>query len=270
MPKIGLASTSVYPESMSSSFELAARLGYDGIELLVGLDKVSTDIDYVKKLQDYHQVPVLSVHAPVLIVTQRTWSNDHWVKLQMTIEAADRLGADAIVVHPPFRWQGEYAKNFEQGLKRLQATTEIKLCVENMFPLRIGAGRMPMYLPSYDPTDFDFPYLTLDTSHASTSKQRSIDYVLRWGDRLQHLHLTDGSGKPTDEHLFPGEGDQDVWEVVAAMRDRGFEGHIVHEVNTRSSKTRSEREDRLSEALANTRAVLKGRREDVRIGGVPA
>ena len=36
--KIGLSTASVYPESTASCFELAARLGYDGVELMVGID----------------------------------------------------------------------------------------------------------------------------------------------------------------------------------------------------------------------------------------
>jgi len=59
----------VYPESSASAFELASQLGYDGVELMVGIDPLSTDVDAIAKLSEYHKVPVLSVHAPTLIVT---------------------------------------------------------------------------------------------------------------------------------------------------------------------------------------------------------
>ena len=74
--KVLLSTTSVFPEASASAFELAASLGYDGIELMVGVDALSTDIDAIEKLSSYHGVPVLSVHAPTLLVTQSTWGSD--------------------------------------------------------------------------------------------------------------------------------------------------------------------------------------------------
>ena len=39
------------------AFELAARLGYDAVEVMVGVDPLSQDIGAMRKLVDYHQVP---------------------------------------------------------------------------------------------------------------------------------------------------------------------------------------------------------------------
>ena len=125
--KVGLSTSSVYPETTSSAFELARRLGYDGVELMVGIDPVAADIDAVEKLRDYHQVPVLSVHSPCLLITQRVWGNDPWAKLERSAEAARRLDADVVVVHPPFRWQREYARGFVDGVRRLTEETGITL-----------------------------------------------------------------------------------------------------------------------------------------------
>ena len=41
---IGLSSSSVYPESTAVAFELAADLGYDGVEVMVGTDAMSQDL----------------------------------------------------------------------------------------------------------------------------------------------------------------------------------------------------------------------------------
>jgi sugar phosphate isomerase/epimerase len=79
--RVGLSTTSVYPESTSSAFELARRLGYDGVEIMVGIDPVAADIDAVEKLRDYHEVPVLAIHSPCLLITQRVWGTDPWAKL---------------------------------------------------------------------------------------------------------------------------------------------------------------------------------------------
>ena len=254
--KVGLSTSSVYPETTSSAFELARRLGYDGVELMVGIDPVAADIDAVLKLRDYHQVPVLSVHSPCLLITQRVWGTDPWAKLERSADAARRLGSDVVVVHPPFRWQRDYARGFVAGVRRLTESTGITFCVENMYPWRTPGGELKAYMPGWDPTELDYDHLTLDFSHASTSNQQSLDLARRWGSRLRHVHLTDGTGSVKDEHLVPGRGDQHADRVLEYLADQNFDGHVVLEVNSRKSETRSHREDHLAESLAFARLHL--------------
>ena len=254
--KVGLSTSSVYPETTSSGFELARRLGYDGVEVMVGIDPVAADIDAVEKLRDYHQIPVLAIHAPCLLITQRVWGTDPWAKLERSAEAATRLGADVVVVHPPFRWQRDYARGFVEGVRRLAESTGILFCVENMYPWRTPGGELKAYLPGWDPTDLDYADLTLDFSHASTSNQQSLDLARSWGSRLLHIHLTDGSGSVKDEHLVPGRGDQQAGQVLQYLAETDFTGHVVLEVNSRKSGSRAQREADLAESLAFARLHL--------------
>jgi sugar phosphate isomerase/epimerase len=255
-PKIGLSTSSVYPESTSSGFELARRLGYDGVEVMVGIDPVAADIDAVEKLRDYHGVPVLAIHAPCLLVTQRVWGSDPWEKLERSAEAAVRLGADVVVVHPPFRWQREYARTFVSGIERLNETTGVRFCVENMYPWRTPGGELKAYVPGWDPTELPYTDLTLDFSHASTAQQQSLDLARSWGSRLKHVHVTDGTGSIKDEHLLPGHGDQQAGEVLTHLAQSGFAGHVVLEINSRKSGSRGQREADLAESLAFAREHL--------------
>ncbi len=254
--KVALSTSSVYPETTSSAFELARRLGYDGVELMVGIDPVAADIDAVEKLRDYHGIPVLAVHAPCLLITQRVWGTDLWAKLDRSAEAAQRLDANVVVVHPPFRWQREYARGFVDGIRRLTESTGITFCVENMYPWRTPGGELKAYLPGWDPTERDYADLTLDLSHASTSGQQSLDLARSWGDRLKHLHLTDGTGSAKDEHLVPGRGDQQAGKVLEYLAEQDFSGHVVLEINSRKCETRAQREADLAESLAFTRLHL--------------
>ena len=256
--KVGLSTSSVYPETTSSGFELARRLGYDGVEVMVGIDPVAADIDAVEKLRDYHGVPVLAVHAPCLLITQRVWGTDPWAKLERSAEAARRLGADVVVVHPPFRWQRDYARGFVAGIRRLTASTGITFCVENMYPWRTPAGELKAYVPGWDPTELDYADLTLDLSHASTAGQSSLELARSWGSRLRHVHLTDGSGSVKDEHMVPGRGDQQAGLLLEHLAVEGFTGHVVLEINSRRSATRASREEDLAESLAFARRHLAG------------
>jgi sugar phosphate isomerase/epimerase len=254
--KIALSTSSVYPETTSSAFELARRLGYDGVEVMIGIDPVASDVDAVEKLRDYHGIPVLAIHSPTLLVTQRVWGTDPWAKLERSAAAAQQLGADVVVVHPPFRWQREYARGFVAGVRRLTESTGITFAVENMYPWRTPGGELKAYMPGWDPTILDYDDLTLDFSHASTSSQRSLELAKSWGDRLKHVHLTDGSGSVKDEHLVPGRGDQQAHKVLEYLAERDFSGHVVLEINSRKSETRAQREADLAESLAFARLHL--------------
>ncbi|HNM98088.1 MAG TPA: TIM barrel protein, partial [Marmoricola sp.] len=136
MSLIALSTASVYPESTAHAFGYAERLGYDAVEVMVGIDEISQSIETVARLSAHHQMPICAIHAPCLLITQRVWGNDPWVKLQRSAEMAAAVGADVVVVHPPFRWQRDYAARFVDGIAELEASTGIAFAVENMYPWR--------------------------------------------------------------------------------------------------------------------------------------
>ncbi len=253
---VGLASASVYPESTATAFELVKRLGYDGIEIMVWTDPVSQDVDALRRLADHHQVRVLAIHAPCLVITQRIWGTDPVAKLRRSAEAAQLFGAPTVVVHPPFRWQFDYARGFEQIIADLEAETGVQFAVENMFPLRVRGREVSAYSPDWSPVSGSFRHLTLDLSHTATARADALAMYDEIGDRLAHLHICDGSGAGRDEHLVPGRGAQPCAEVLGRLARKGFRGSVVVEVNTRRALNRDEREADLAEALAFTRLHL--------------
>lgn len=251
-----LSTASTYPESTAAAFELAARLGYDGVEVMVWTDAVSQDPDALRRLSDYHAIPILAVHAPCLIITQRVWGTDPWAKLVKARSAAERLGAQVVVVHPPFRWQREYARDFVTGIERMAGETAVRFAVENMFPLRAGGRAVTPYAPDWSPVDEEYRDVTLDLSHASVSQSDALEMFDALGDRLAHLHLADGVGTARDEHLVPGRGAQPCAQILERLAVSGYPGLVVVEVNTRKATSRTEREADLAEALAFTRLHL--------------
>jgi sugar phosphate isomerase/epimerase len=199
---------------------------------------------------------VLAVHAPCLVLTQRVWGTEPWAKLVRARNAAQTLGAETVVVHPPFRWQRDYAREFLEGIHRMAGETDIRFAVENMFPLRARGRTVTPYAPDFDPSEEDFRHFTLDLSHTSVSQSDPIAMAERMGDRLAHIHIADGLGTARDEHLVPGRGEQPCAELLEGLATRGFDGTVVVEINTRRAETRLERETDLVEALAFTRLHL--------------
>ncbi|NIZ92240.1 sugar phosphate isomerase/epimerase family protein [Kineococcus rubinsiae] len=254
---VGLSTSCSYPESTTAAFEIASRLGYDGLEVMVWTDPVSQDGVAIQRLVEHYGLPVLSIHAPTLLLTQRIWGRgDPWGKVEKSCELAAGLGASTVVVHPPFRWQRDYASGFVDGIRELERRTGVVLAVENMFPWRARGREVVAYAPGWDPTDHDYEHLTLDISHAATSGMDALALAQAFGDRLAHLHLCDGSGSIKDEHLVPGEGSQPCAEVLQHLARSGFDGNVVMEVNTRKARGRSEREAELAAALAFARTHL--------------
>jgi len=274
--KVGLSTASVYPLRTEAAFEYAARLGYDGVELMVWAESVSQDIDAIEKLSHRYDMPVLSVHAPCLLISQRVWGANPIPKLERSVRAAEQLGAQTVVVHPPFRWQRRYAEGFGEQVLALEASSDVMVAVENMFPFRtdrfFGSGRpsiermrkrggtpgaaISAFAPSYDPLDGNHAHYTLDLSHSATAGTDAIDMAQRMGEGLVHLHLCDGSGAATDEHLVPGRGSQPAAEICQLLAATDFTGHVILEVTTSQARTSAEREQLLVESLEFAREHL--------------
>ncbi|HTZ91548.1 MAG TPA: sugar phosphate isomerase/epimerase [Streptosporangiaceae bacterium] len=257
--KVALSTASVFPERTPDAFETAARLGYDGIEVMVTADPVSQDAAVLRKLSDYHAIPVVAVHAPNLLVTQRVWGRDPWTKLERSRDLAAALGARVVVVHPPFRWQREYAKDFQSGIAAMSADGDVAFAVENLYPLLRGETEIAAYAPHWNPVEMDSAAVTLDVSHASVSDSDVLAMAEQLAERLAHVHLGDGSkpGLP-DEHLVPGRGNQPCAELLSWLSRTGYAGYVVLEVSTHRVPTVADRQADLAESLEFTRKHLKG------------
>jgi sugar phosphate isomerase/epimerase len=274
--KVGLSTASVYPLRTEAAFEYAARLGYDGVELMVWAESVSQDIAAVRRMSRSYGIPVLSVHAPCLLISQRVWGADPVSKLDRSVRAAEELGAQTVVIHPPFRWQRRYAEGFTDQVAALEQSSDVMVAVENMFPFRadriFGTGQpsisrmrkrggspgigVSAFAPSYDPLDGNHAHYTLDLSHSATAGTDAVEMAGRMGDGLVHLHLCDGSGASTDEHLVPGRGTQPTVEICQMLAASNFAGHVILEVTTSGARTAAEREQLLTESLEFARTHL--------------
>lgn len=254
--RVALSTSSVFPESTAAAFDIASRLGYDGLEVMVMSDAVSQDPESLMRLSDHYAVPILAIHAPCLLITQRVWGSDPWGKLLRARDAAHAVGAETVVVHPPFRWQRDYAREFVRGLERMGEETDVRFAVENMYPWRARSREMAAYLPGWDVRDEDYLHTALDLSHTAVSGSDALVMARDLGPRLSHLHLADGTGSSRDEHLIPGRGSQPCGAVLEGLAASGFDGVVVVEVSTRRAPNRAAREADLAEALAFARLHL--------------
>jgi sugar phosphate isomerase/epimerase len=250
MTRIGLSTVSVYPESTAHAFAYAAGIGYDSVEVMVGVDGLSQQVEAVRQLSVHHEIPITAIHAPCLLFTQRVWGTEPWGKLYRSADMAHAVGAGTVVVHPPFRWQRDYAAGFVAGIERLEKETGLNFCVENMYPWKASSRRgVEMYLPGRDPSEESYANTTIDLSHAAIAGDDILAMARRLGPRLRHIHLTDGTGSAKDEHLVPGRGTTGADRFLRHLAGSGFDGEIIVEINTRKAATKADREADLRESL---------------------
>lgn len=262
MISIGMSTSCAFPLGLEAGFRLGRNAGYDGIEVMVTNDAATQSADTIRELSDRYSMPVLAIHAPVLLLTTNVWGRDPGVKLLRSAELAAEVGARSVVVHPPFRWQAGYATNFERIVREVREATGIEICVENMFPWKIAGKQLKAYAPSPDPLDLDVDHMTLDFSHAALSGRDSLEMAMAMGDKLRHIHLCDGrrsadEGNMFDEHLAPGRGTQPVAEVLQYLASTGWDGQIVAEVVTHKVRDMRKKRALLEETVAFAREHLQ-------------
>lgn len=265
--RIGMSSTSVQPRRLDDAFRLASLAGFDGIEIMITRDRDTQSAAVIGSLSERYGLPVISVHAPVLLFSSHVFGRDPRGKLERSVELAVELDARTVVVHPPFRWQKRFTVEFEPLLRRLAAGSGRTLAVENMFPLQVNGRAGDAFTPHWNPGELDVDAMTLDFSHAAMSGVPATEFVNQWGARLRHVHLCDGGAmrgeaaeapRPLiDEHLVPGRGTQPVAEVLHSLATSGFDGDIVAEINSRAcGRDEDRRLEWLRETLDFARAHL--------------
>jgi sugar phosphate isomerase/epimerase len=252
---VALSSASVYPLSVHDAFAVAQDLGFDGVEVMVTNNATSQNPEALIQLSQRYRQPIVSIHAPTLLLTQQVWGAA-WNKIEMSCRMARDVGCSTVVVHPPFRWQSNYAENFAAGVRELAAKHRVHIAVENMYPWRVRGREAAAYLPHWDPVGQDYDAVTWDFSHAASAGVNSLEAVRALGSKLRHIHLADGSGSSRDEHLIPGRGTQQCAEVLQHLAAQGFPGVVVAEISTRRARFAGEREAWLAETLRFARQHL--------------
>jgi sugar phosphate isomerase/epimerase len=160
-------------------------------------------------------------------------------EMHRSLELAADLGSKKVVLHPSMvggmgafvpDTVKRYAFDFLADMTIAAQRLNITICLENMFPRnRLGV----------EPDDFEeifrlFPSLklTLDTGHANIGDQRGRrlkSLVNRFGERIEHLHISDNSGR-RDDHLAVGQGTVNFDEMVHRLNVRGYDGTVTLEI----------------------------------------
>jgi sugar phosphate isomerase/epimerase len=232
-----LASTGpMFGRPLDWTLGVIAEAGYDGAELMVTQDPVTQDADRAGAVADAEGLPLPVVHGPFLLLTRRVLGTDPIAKARRAIGIAAGLGADLMIVHPPYRWQGGFHRWLSADADHEAAAASTRVGVENLFP--IAVGRRDVRFHRYvRPEDLEpFPHVVLDTSHLGVAGIDPVAALERLGERVVHLHVSDHRGGTSDSHAPLGAGRLPLARLLARVGERhrsGGAGSITLEVDCR-------------------------------------
>jgi sugar phosphate isomerase/epimerase len=229
-----LASTGpLFARPLDWACGVIAEAGYDGIELMVTQDPATQDAQRVTRAAAGAGIPVSVVHGPFLLLTRRVFGTDLIDKARRSLELAGDLGAELMIVHPPFRWQRSFHNWLLGDGDEEAAEVGTRIGVENLYP--VGVAGRPVRFHRYTEPDHLTPFrdVVLDTSHFGVA---DVDIVDAWDtlrDVAAHLHVSDYRGQGRDSHAPLGHGLLPLAGFLHAVARDGFDGAITLELDCR-------------------------------------
>lgn len=231
---ISMSSGTLFTFPLKRVFELAAEIGFDGVELIINQEFQGVNSrKMVAELQSI--MPIHSIHAPFMPL-------DGWGSpvdsLQLSVQLAADCGVPLVNFHPA-SWMGLEAgfwrwmyrvRDYQQEVGRSNVT----VTVENM-PWG-GRFHLNPYILSNTGAMIEFLQernlaLTFDCTHMGSGNANFINdfYQFYNTGRIQNIHFSDyGHGK---EHLIPGHGVLPLTRFLNHLRNTEYDYTITLELS---------------------------------------
>ena len=239
---------SLYTYSVARCMDFAAQASFDGIELMVDHRWDTRQAAYLQSLIDRYEQPILAVHSP-FIGRIPGWPRDEVARIKESVKLAEAVRAKVVVHHLPFRmgwfWlqagstrlplphpfdkrHQAYQQWLEGDYVAFQASTDVKVCIENM-PARQRLGRRWSGYRWNSPSEIiQFPAITLDTTHLGTWGIEPSAVYDQFQGRVQHVHLSNFDGR---EHRLPEYGHLQLDQLLTTLATTDYAGLITLELH---------------------------------------
>lgn len=253
---VAFSTGSLHPFGLDRVYAWAARVGFDGVEVMMDERWDTHQHAYINELSERHGIPVLALHPPIYRGAWRLGAEETLVR---SARLASKIGGPVVVAHPPppgiplARWSaGALAKAREAG---------VPVAVENMPKNFSGkvftVRRKSCYKPEHLVGIGD---VTLDTSHVGASGIGLMEFWEGLRDQLRHVHLSDSDLSGGDQHRLPGKGKLPLKEFLAEVGESDYPGAISLELKPWPLGTPHPEVilERMTSALEFTREGLRG------------
>ena len=234
-PRLQFSTAPFFRRPLREGLRHIAAGGMKAVEVMVTADPATQEAHLLLPLAEEFGLRVEAIHAPFLLLTRRVWGSDPTGKIYRAVHLAAEVGAQVVIIHPPYRWQTRFRRWVESDLAGFTARTGVTVAVENMFPIRLSGERGVRFHASQDLEDLErFPYLVLDTSHAAVSGMDIREAFARYRDQIQHVHLSQNAGKGWDSHMpVYHDGVLPLAEFLDDLTEGGFAGSVSIELDLR-------------------------------------
>jgi sugar phosphate isomerase/epimerase len=243
---IALSTGSLYVYGTARVFELAAQVGFDGIEVLCDHRPDTRDPAYLRRLSSQYGLPIVALHNP-FTHSLSAWPGDQLGRLERTLALAKELEVPTVVAHLPYRlagvvvrWNGAlsgrlgfalpwtqrkpwYRLLAQDRLAELEAASGVRIAVENMPQRRALGVSLPFYWFNRPQMMTRFPHVTLDTTHVGTWGWDLLAVYEMLRDRITHVHLSNYNGR---EHRAPEDGRLPLDVLLRRLAEDGYPGAI--------------------------------------------
>ena len=232
MPTVQCSTGPFWAMELEEAMDALAEAGFTEIELMVTRDPKTQEPDIPAKLAEERGLRITSLHGPFLVLTKNVWGLDPLGKIRRGAEMCKALGATSQIVHPPYLWEGAYARWVEEESAQFSKDSGVVVAVETMYPKWVAGRRLRAYR-WLEPASLQHhaPHVVLDTSHLALGRHDILDafHVLR--PRLTHIHLSNNAGDGKDGHLEMERGILPLDRFLSEVRRSAYAGAVSLELS---------------------------------------
>ena len=233
-PRIQCSTGPFWAYELEVAMDSLAEAGFKDIELMVTRDPRTHSAEVPLRLAEERGLHIRSIHGPFLVITKNVWGLDPIGKIERGIEMCKAVGADQLIVHPPYLWEREYARWVAEDAEASEEETGIKVAVETMYPKWVAGRRVRAYRWLEPKALFLACHrVALDTSHLAVSREDIFDAFDILAPKLIHIHLSNNNGDGRDGHLEVEQGVLPIGRFLEHVLRAEYKGVISLELSVR-------------------------------------
>jgi len=212
---IVLHTSSLRKYGLNRIFEFAKKAGYNGIEIEVDKNDFDTqNAEYIKKLSEEFNVPVIALHAP---------TNGSEKSIEHVVEMAVYLKCPLVVLTPPKLTDFKLTRWLKKEVPILRKRKNIQIALANT-----GGKTFLGFLPERALNNLDdlkkFGMVALDCSMTASKKQDLIRFYENLKKLIVHVYLS--NVRRHKEYSLPNEGILPLESFLKKLKINKYEGAI--------------------------------------------
>lgn len=162
-------------------------------------------------------------------------------ELRKCFETFQKLDIQKVNLHPDESFGSLFSRNriISRNIHAIQRVAReaekfgLTLMIENSFKLFNSVEELQMLFEEVQGVGFH-----LDVGHANlnTEKNKTEEFLMRFHNRLEHVHLSDNKSGNSDLHLPLGAGLIPWDKIIKALKNFNYNGTITLEVFSRDRR----------------------------------